>query len=430
MRYYILLIYSLIFINIANADVFNKNFSDSTLRIDYIFGGGKGGNHIFLQQQTKQKGWAGRRSHLKETPVKGNGNIIVKNPNTGDTLYNNCFSTLFQEWLSTPEASVTSQSFENSFLIPLPKNDVDITISLRDNRGKEITTFTHRYKKDDELVRNVGERINPYVYIHKAKEKNAINLAILAEGYTNEEMDSFINSAKEISNEILSYQPFSANKDKFNIVAVMTPSEESGVSIPLKDEWKDTRYDSHFSTFHSARYLTAPRVWKIHKDLEGIPYEHILILVNTEEYGGGGIFNSYQIASSKNEFTLPVTVHEFGHSFTGLADEYDYGDDEMYPSDIEPWEPNITTLVDFNSKWQHRIKDSTPVPTPYDKKTLEQLRSLQSDEMLIGVYEGAGYKKKGVYRPEETCRMRDNYYPEFCEICKEAIAKTISFYTK
>lgn len=415
-----------------NRNEFYKAFVDSTLRIDYIFAGGPEGNKIFLSGQTKQNGWHGRHSRLKETPVKGNGNILVLNPETGDTLYNNSFSTLFQEWLSTPESKINSQSFENSFLVPLPSQDADIKLTLRNNKGEEIVSLTHKYKQDDLLVRKVKHSPLPFEYLHKGTDsERAIDLAILAEGYTAEEMDKFLESAKKITTEILSYEPFASRKDNFNIIAVLTPSTESGVSIPKRDEWKETRYDSHFSTFYSDRYLTSPRVWKMHRDLEGIPYEAILMIVNTSEYGGGGIFNSYQIAPSDNQFTLPVSVHEFGHSFGGLADEYNYDDSEdmAYPDGIEPWEKNITTLTDFDSKWKNQLTPGIQVPTPQNEKPREEMINVDFNNMPIGVYEGAGYRKTGVYRPSETCRMRDNYFPKFCKVCETSLIEILDFYT-
>ena len=418
---------------IGYAQDFNENFNDSTLRLDYILGGDPNGNNIYLQRQSKQAGWSGRRTNLTEVPVIGNGNIYVLNPETGDTLYNNSFSTLFQEWIYTPLAQSDSQSFENSFIVPLPKKDADILLTLRDNRNKEIASLKHRYRTNDELVRDIRHQPLPHKYIHEAPDKeHAIDVAILAEGYTNEEMDSFLEAAQRISEGILLYEPFASNNDKFNIVAVCTPSQESGVSVPLKNQWKDTRYGSHYSTFYSGRYLTAPKVWKMHEDLEGIPYEWILILVNTPEYGGGGIYNSYQIAAANNEFTPVVSVHEFGHSFAGLADEYNYEDnnDQTYVESVEPWEKNITTLADFASKWQDKVKDGTPIPTPWTERSVQESAALNNASQVVGAYEGAGYKKNGVYRPVETCRMRDNYYPEFCVVCEEALQEVIDFYTK
>ncbi len=421
---------------------FNQIFADSTLRVDYIFGGGPAGVRVLLDSQSKQAGWAGRSHHLKNMPIAGNGTILVTDPLSGDTLYCNTFSSLFQEWIDTPEAQTRDMSFENSFVMPLPKKEADITVSLRNNRHNEIARLTHRYRPDDELVALRGTNPMPHQYLHKGGDsQNAIDIAVLAEGYRPEEMDSFINQASRIVNEILRYEPFASNKDKFNFVAVMSPSRESGVSIPLKGVWKDTAFGSHYSTFYSSRYLTAPRVKRVHQMLEGIPYEHILIVVNTTEYGGGGIFNNYQIAAANDELTLPVAVHEFGHSFGGLADEYFYDGDESdtYPLDIEPWEPNITTMVDFDSKWKDMIKPGTPVPTPWiDKGGTREERMAEAkrnkDKMkkdpVVGAFEGGGYRAKGIYRPVETCRMRDNYNPTFCPVCERSIRRLIDFYTQ
>lgn len=423
----------------GNCSGFCKNFADSTLRVDYIFGGGPSGINVLLDGQSKSAGWYGRRSRLKEVPYLGNGTIMVIDPVTKDTLYSNSFSSLFQEWLNTPEAEQVNNSFENTFQVPLPKKEADITVVLRDNRQKEMARLTHRYRPDDELVAIKGHNPYPHKYIHKGGDpKNAIDVAMLAEGYTQEEMDSFINHATIFAEELLSYEPYASNKDRFNIVAVMVPSRESGVSVPLKKEWKDTAFGSHFSTFYSSRYLTTPNVKKLHDALSGIPYEHIMILVNTDVYGGGGIYNAYHIASSRNKLTLPVTVHEFGHSFGGLADEYFYDneDSSTYPLDIEPWEPNITTLVDFDSKWKDMITPGTPIPTPWvdpggdrDARMKQKGNAKKGDKQVVGVYEGGGNKKKGVYRPVETCRMRDNYHPTFCPVCEAALKRLIDFYT-
>lgn len=426
--------------SMAAAD-FNENFCDSTLRVDYIFGGGPGGVKIMLNGQSKQNGWAGRRARLDKVPVAGNGTVLVTDPATGDTLYCNSFSSLFQEWICTPEANEKDMAFENSFLMPLPKKEADVTVSLRNNRHEEISKLTHRYRPNDELVALRGQNPVPHKYIYKGGDpKEAIDIAILAEGYTEAEMDTFLVRAKTIADEILSYEPFASNKEKFNVVAVMSPSKESGVSIPLKNQWKDTALRSHFSTFYSARYLTTPNVKQMHQLLEGIPYEHILIMVNTPAYGGGGIYNSYHIATADNALTLPVAVHEFGHSFAGLADEYFYANDEdgQYPLDIEPWEQNITTMVDFKSKWEDMLSPGVQVPTPWKeepkdkdkKKKKKEVKKDKNAKETVGVYEGGGYKTNGVYRPVVTCRMRDNFHPTFCPVCQRAIQRVIEFYTE
>ena len=425
------------FFNTIKGSDFIRNFNDSTLRIDYILAGGPQGAQIYIDSSSKQAGWSGRKTRLKEIPVKGNGTIMVLDPVTGDTLYMNSFSTLFQEWINTPEASVASHSFESSFLVPLPKREADIKLELRNNYHQPVASYTHRYRPDDELVSIVGQHPMPHTFIHEGNGENVIDVALIAEGYREEEMDTFLKRAKMITDEILSYEPFASNKDKFRFVAVKTPSAESGTSVPLKKDWRNTAFGSHYSTFYSPRYLTVPRVKKMHQALEGIPYEHIIVVVNTPEYGGGGIFNNYQVAAADNAQTPVVVVHEFGHSFGGLADEYFYKneEDDTYPDGIEPWEKNITTLVDFDSKWADKVSKDTPVPTPWAKEvntremTMAKAKPTSPEEMLVGVYEGAGYRSSGVYRPFITCRMRDNVYPAFCEVCEEALKDIIVFYT-
>lgn len=195
------------------------------------------------------------------------------------------------------------------------------------------------------------------------------------------------------------------------------------MSIPRLDQWKNTAFHSHFSTFYSDRYLTTSRLKALHDALAGIDYEHIIVLANTDEYGGGGIYNSYTLTTAHHESFRPVVVHEFGHSFGGLADEYFYEEDIMsdtYPTDVEPWEPNVTTRVNFASKWADLIPEGTPMPTP-----AEDFNTYQ-----VGLYEGAAYSFKGLYRGSYNCRMRTNDYPAFCPVCQRALRRLIEFYTE
>ena len=182
-------------------------------------------------------------------------------------------------------------------------------------------------------------------------------MAIVAEGYTVNEQSLFFADAQRAADEILKYKPFSDHKNDFNFIAVALPSAESGISIPHRHEWKQTALSSHFDTFYSKRYLTTLKLKALHNALAGLPYEHILILANTSNYGGGGIYNSYTLSAAHNEHFLPVTVHEFGHSFGGLADEYFYDDQysNYYHPEVEPWEQNITTLANFSLKWKDML---------------------------------------------------------------------------
>lgn len=411
----------------VHAQSFEEHFSEKTLRIDYTFSGNVNSQNISVDKLNMIPGWHGKRRRLAEVPLEGNGQIIMKSHRTGDIIYRNSFSTLFQEWLSYDEALTNTKSFENVFLVPMPKDTVDITVELYDNRREKTASLTHTVDPGDILIRHIGSKnVTPYVTLQQAEDTmRCINIAFIAEGYTENEMDIYINDAKEAIDALFAHEPFKSARSKFNIVAVKSTSEESGTSIPSKGIWKNTVLGSHFDTFYSNRYLTTLNIKTLHDLLAGVPYEHIVILVNTDEYGGGGILNSYVLSMTHHRLFKPVVVHEFGHSFGGLGDEYAYEEEPlpMYPSDVEPWEPNITTLKDFHGKWENLIDEGTPIPTP-----------LSSDAETIinkvGVFEGAGYSLKGVYRGSQDCRMRTNENPEFCPVCRQALNRLIDFYTK
>lgn len=403
--------------------MFSDYFEERTLRIDYTFAGDATHQVIALDQLSQMPGWYGKHKRLAELPVEGNGQISVRCHRTGEVIYRNSFSTLFQEWQSYPEAEQVWKSFENVFLVPMPKDTVDITIDLRNNRREVTSTMTHQVVPGDILIRHIGENdVTPYTVVQEADDpSHCIHIAYLAEGYTEEEMDVFLKDVNIAVEALFAHEPFKSMRSRFNIVAVQAPSAESGTSEPSKGIWRNTALKSHFDTFYSNRYLTTLHLKTMHDWLVGTPYEHIIVLVNTSEYGGGGILNSYNLSMTHHEMFRPVVVHEFGHSFAGLADEYAYDQEQipMYPHDVEPWEPNITTLADFSKKWQSMVAKGTPIPTP-----------IKAGKERAGLYEGAGYSLKGVYRAYPDCRMRTNENPEFCEVCKQAISRLIDFYTK
>lgn len=421
--------------------IFQENFRDSTLRIDYIFSGDATHQSVSLEKLNLMPHWWGKRTHLAELPVEGNGHVTVRSHATGMVTYRNSFSTLFQEWQTYDEAKQVQKAFENVFLIPMPKDTVDITIELYNNRHEVTCSMTHMICPDDILIRRIGfNHTTPYATLQNATDtSHCIHIAFVAEGYTKEEMPTFINDARVATEAIFEHEPFKKMRNHFNIIAVESASEESGTSKPSKGIWRKTVLGSHFDTFYSDRYLTTLNLNDLHDVLAGTPYEHIIVLVNTSEYGGGGILNSYNLSMTHNPHYREVVVHEFGHSFAGLADEYAYEWEQipMYPHDIEPWEKNITTLVDFNGKWENLIKPGTPVPTPLNKPKKEEAQKhntkkhrYASDNAAIGVYEGAGYCMKGVYRPYPNCRMRSNQTKDFCPACQKALCDIINFYTK
>lgn len=410
----------------AVAQDFDHWFINRTLRVDYSFVGTDKEAGLSLIELVSSPGWWGRRHHLDSLALRGNGQITMQDAASGDTIYRMSFSSLFQEWQTTEEATRVRRSFENVYLLPFPKRLADVSVELLDNRGAVKARLRHRVDPSDILIRRTDSLpAAPHRYIARGgAPDDCIDVAIVAEGYTETEMEAFYADARAATEAIFAHEPFKSLKGRFNVVAVATPSAESGVSRPKQGSWRRTAFGSHFDTFYSDRYLTTLRLRTLHDALAGIPYEHIIILANTDQYGGGGIYNSYVLSSTRHAQFLPVVVHEFGHSFAALADEYAYDDEysPMYPDGIEPWEQNITTLTRFDAKWADLVPAGTPVPTP-------PVKSDDGRFSKVGLYEGAGYRSRGVYRPCTDCRMRTNTAPEFCPVCRRAIERLVRYYT-
>ena len=416
----------------VGAQTFEEWFDDRTLRLDYVFAGDASRQELYVDQLSQLPRWFGRRTRLAELPLAGNGQITVRAHRSQQVIYRHAFSTLFQEWLATDEAKHVRRSFENVFLVPFPRDTVDVMVELFDFHSRVQASMTHTISPTDILISHKGEGTKtphagmtnaargdgqrrtrgfqtPYVTLQQAADTTrCIHIAYVPEGYTEEQMFSFLDHCRIAMEALFRHEPFKAMRARFNIIALLAPSVDSGVSEPGNGLWLNTALDSHFDTFYSQRYLTTLHLKRLHDLLAGTPYEHIIILANTSHYGGGGIYNSYNLSYTGGEKFESVVVHEFGHSFGGLADEYPYGDDDpMYFSDTEPWEPNLTTLHDFSSKWQNLIDDGR-----------------------ASLIEGGGYLSKGVWRGKEDCRMRTNEEPDFCPVCQQALRRLINFYTE
>lgn len=414
---------------------FSDNFADATLRVDYCFSGDAACQSLSLDCLESSDGWYGRRVNLDRMPLRGNGEFLMKDAETGARLYAWSFSSLFNEWLTTDEAKHRARSFEHTVLVPMPKRKVEISLRLFNNKGEVAAGHDFIFDPSDILVRRAPGSDARWNYLHKGGDsKDCIDVVVMAEGYSAKDMKTFSKDAQAACDALLSAEPFSKMKDYLNIIAVESVSKDSGVSEPLKGQWRNTALSSHFSTFYSDRYLTSENVHDIHDQLTGIPYEHIIILANTDTYGGGGIYNSYTLTTAHHSQFRPVVVHEFGHSFGGLADEYFYEHadalDSSYDIGVEPWEPNLTTLVDFDSKWKDMLPEGCTIPTPGSHLKVSELDNSQEAIDRIGVYEGGGYLMKGIYRPADNCRMRTNEAAGFCPVCRRSLAKLILFYTQ
>ena len=342
---------------------------------------------------------------------------------------------MFQEWQTEEEATKLSKSFENSYVIPYPKRPIEVTITLRDTHARVTSELCHVVDPSDILIRKVEKNRYDYSYVLKSGESNScVDIAIIPEGYTSSEKEKFLKDCQRTVDALFSHEPFSGMKSRFNVLAVDCPSRESGPTIPRRQEWKDLPCGSHYDTFYTDRYLMTSKMWNVYDILDGIPFDQIIILVNTDLYGGGGIYNQINVFPADHPTFKPLLVHEFGHGYGGLADEYYYDDqfETKYPSDTEPWEPNITTMVDFKSKWKDMLPSGTAIPTPFTPLSYRELLDKNLPKAYtqkIGVYEGGGYQSKGVYRPCQECRMKVLEVEDFCPVCTRALKEVTEFYT-
>lgn len=400
---------------------YDNYFTDNQLRIDYYLFGNSDTVSYALDKLVKEPKWGGPRAHLIDSTNYGMYFVEVTLPDSDVVLYSHGYCLLFGEWQTTDEATKISKGFHESVIIPFPKELVEVTF----------------YAKNDHLELNEQMKIfvDPNDYFIKPAPKlsyaiynvygdypveKAVDIVLLPDGYTEQEMGKFVKDCQFFVKSLFSYAPYNRYQDRFNIRAVMVPSQDSDITMPGDKLYRNTALSCSFWTFDSERYcMTYDN--ETMKTLAGqVPYDQIYILANTKKYGGGGIFNSYCVSTTGNSYSSDVIIHEFGHGFAGLADEYAYDGTDNYSLEVEPWEPNITTLVDFEAKWKDMLGKKTPVPTPVDKK----------HENTVGVYEGAGYQLNGIYRPMIDCLMNTFNGDKFCPVCERAIERMILHYTE
>ena len=403
------------------AQQYKDYFTEKACRVDFHFCGNTHETAIFLNKIKQEPFWGGRRSHLSTDLNLGDFRFRVLDSLSNQQIYIDGFSALFHEWQSTPEASKTSKSFEQTILFPFPQRAVNLIIEKRLDFEKWQELFRYSLLPTDKLIQKTIPKAVPVKIISKtAVPEKAIDIAVVAEGYSAKEQQKFFKDAQRLAQNLLTHEPFSKYKDRINIYAIAAPSEESGISLEKESVWKNTAVNSHFYTFYEPRYLTTENSFNLRDLAASVPYDAIYVLANTSTYGGGGIYNFYALTAADNKLATQVTVHEFGHSFAGLADEYFYDKDVLdatYDIKKEPWEPNITSLVQFDKKWKSSVAAGTAIPTPLN----------DTIKIKIGAFEGGGYLKKGMYRPCYDCRMRTNKAPEFCPVCKEATERMILY---
>lgn len=465
----------LIFLAIAAAAEtdpgFDRFFEEKTMRVDYYHTGTKDQEMISLDQVREEPIWAGSRVNLIDTLNLGKYLFKVFDAKTNLMIYSRGFSSIYGEWETTDEAARgVWRTFSESVRFPYPKGPVQVAIAVRDDRGYFKDIFSTIIDPGSHYVNREppASDISVVSLQKKGEPAKKVDLLILGDGYNRDEMDRFRRDVERFTEDLFDVSPFKEHRNDFNVWAIEVASQESGSDQPHKSIFRKTALGCSYNIFDIPRYVLTYENKAIREIAANAPYDQLYILVNTDQYGGGGIFNLYSTCYTQAEKEAQswwpdyVFVHEFGHTFAGLADEY-YASNvaytDFYPAGTEPWEPNVTSLLDPDDlKWKDLVEDGTPLPTPWDKEEYDKLnrerRSLDKEDPdyekklteitqklrdflkdqeyydKVGAFEGSGYVSEGMYRPSVDCRMFTKSLVGFCPVCRQAIERMIDFYTR
>ncbi|WP_146907724.1 M64 family metallopeptidase [Arenimonas daejeonensis] len=441
----------------------------ATLRVDLQHGGDAHGEHYALERVVVEPlPWAGNPERPIDDSNRGVNLFEVFDAASGKLLYSRGYSTVFGEWRTTEQAASQPRSFQESLRFPMPDQPVRLRVSARDagNRFAPVWETTVDPKALD-IERVARPAPATPIAIHRSgPSPQKVDLLLLGDGYAADELDKFEADARRLVVHLFTVSPFKERAGDFNVWALTVPVPVSGITRPSTDTHRASALGVRYDIFGSERYaLTLDnRAWR--ELAQYAPYDVVQILFNSETYGGGGIFGQFSTVAADNDWANYLFVHEFGHHFAGLADEY-YTSPVAYAAAattrIEPWEPNVTALLDpARLKWQ--ASPATPLPTPWPKAGFEafqrenqarraklreqrrpesEMSALFSAEQrhvealfdgkphahAIGAFEGANYEATGYYRPQLQCLMFTRS-EAFCHVCQDGIEAIIDLYSR
>jgi hypothetical protein len=438
-----------------------------TLRVDYYHTGNSHEEWFSLDRVVLEPlEWPGNLNKSIDESQMGNYLFEVRERGSGKLLYSRGFNSVFGEWKTTEEALHGNRTFSESLRFPTPDAPVEVSLKERDGSGFHEVWKTVVDPKDKFVDRSRPPSPGALMELQKMGDPaTKVDLLVLGDGYTAAERGKFERDARRFMEALFSTSPFSEHRKDFNVWGLCPAAEEAGVSRPSSGIYRRSPVGAAYDTFGSERYVLTTENRVLRDVASFAPYEFIEILVNGQTYGGGGIFNQYATVAIDNLWAGYVGVHEFGHQFAGLADEYYTSDVAYLPAEkkTEPWEPNVTALLDpANLKWKDLVAAGTPVPTPWNKEEFDRFeRDIQrqrkelraagkpeaeidelfrkerekEDAMLgsekyagkVGAFEGANYEAKGYYRPELDCIMFTRH-KTFCAVCRRAIERVIAMY--
>jgi hypothetical protein len=451
--------------------LFPTFFTEKTMRVDYYHTGG--GRELFALDQVVSDGpWAGSRTQLIDTTNLGPYFFEVIDCRTNQTIYSRGFASLYGEWETTDEARQgVPRSFHESLRFPWPKNPVQVVVKKRDQANVFREAWSTVVDPASRFV--TATEIKPagkvWTVFENGPASTKVDLLILGDGYSEAEIAKFHADVKRLTDRLFATEPFKSRKADFNVRAIDLPTPRSGVNRPRTADYRRTPLGVTYNVFDSERYALALDNRTMRDIASQAPYDFLEVLINETQYGGGGIFNDQATAAVDTAFAEYIFVHEFGHHFAGLADEY-YTSPVAYQTGVvdrpEPWEPNVTAMKDpAQLKWKDLVDAQTPLPTPWDKEAYEkksreiqdlrqglrarnapesEMNRLFTDELnwsmpflagmtyshKVGAFEGASYEPRGLYRPEADCIMFTRDEVGFCRVCQRAISRIIDMYTK
>ena len=462
---------------------FDTYFENATLRIDYFHTGDANSEEVRLDKVYKYNQWAGSKVNLIDGLDYGAYYHKLYNSESGELIYTKGFDSYFKEYqVSTPAIQGQVKQFHESAIVPFPNSKIIFALEKRDKSGNLSEVFRTEVDPAKAITPTIDPEIKIYTSLDNGDPSVKADIAIIGEGYAVEEEQKFEDDLKRFTGYFFKAEPCKSNKEKFNIRGVFKPSEDSGIDEPRAGIDKRTAVNATFNSMGSERYVLTEDNVSLRNIAGHVPYDALYIMVNSTRYGGGGIYNFYCVYTSDNINSDYLMVHEFGHSFFGLADEYYTSStayNDFYSVEHEPAEPNITALLDTeNVKWKHLLTEGIELPTPwpkeeydsadlawqkqrtemndhiaqlqkngateqevaeakedYDQKSLARDKEVQNylvnSEFAgkVGAFEGAGYMSKGLYRPSINCIMftRTDY---FCPVCQDAMIKIIDSYSE
>lgn len=437
-----------------------------TLRLDYVHTGSTSEERFALDGVVLEGPWPGPLDRGLDEINLGKYFFTVADVKTNRVLYSRGFASVYGEWETTGEAKERNRAFHESLRFPEPAGPVQVVLKKRDRLGLFREVWSLVVDPADPALDRTAASGKPWAVIKNGEPRDKVDVLLLGDGYTAVEMEKWHRDAKRLVELLFAVSPFKERRGDFNVWAVETPADQSGVARPSDGIHRRSPLRAAYDAFGSERYVLSFDNKRWREAAAAAPYEFVEIVVNERKYGGGGIFGQYATVAADNAFTPYILVHEFGHHLAGLADEY-YTSAVAYqgPSERpEPWEPNVTADPQA-ARWKHLIAPGTPLPTPWEKEAFEaaqeeiqgrrrairaQKRPEEEMEALfreererttkllaagpdagqVGAFEGAMYEAKGYYRPQADCIMFTRDEVGFCAVCRRAIERVIDLYAK